>query len=114
MEPEYIKVAQNPPPNVTVANVDCQENNKLCSELGITKYPRIRFYQNGLVYFKCFFSIFDLGHLISTFEMEFNYLEMVTFAVKLSGPVLNTVNPVTLVDDVCFIFFSLLLFLFFR
>jgi hypothetical protein len=51
MEPEYNKVAQNPPPGVIVANVDCQENNQLCSTLGITKYPRIRFYQNGFFFY---------------------------------------------------------------
>jgi hypothetical protein len=48
MEAEYIKVTESPPPNVNVADVNCEDHNDLCSTLGITEFPQIRFYQNGL------------------------------------------------------------------
>lgn len=79
MEPEFNKVANISIANVTVANVDCQADNKLCSKLGIHRYPRIRFYRNGI--------------LISTYTQDFNHREMLEFGEKLSLPPIRFISP---------------------
>ncbi|KAH7827435.1 Protein disulfide-isomerase, active site cysteins missing [Monocercomonoides exilis] len=87
MEPEFNKVSENPPPGVRVGNVDCEADNDLCVALGITKYPRVRFFSNG--------------SYISTFEFDYNVVEMTQFAAKLNqSPVITsaTVRPENLPD----------------
>ncbi|KAK2963155.1 putative Thioredoxin [Blattamonas nauphoetae] len=82
MEPEYLKLCENPPEGVTVANIDCEADNDFCQSLDITAYPRVLF--------------FSEGKFVAKYELDYLYPEMKQWSEKLSRPVVIETDAASL------------------
>lgn len=47
MKPDWDRLAEESPADVVIADVDCGKEEDLCSEVGVTGYPTIKYYVDG-------------------------------------------------------------------